>query len=524
MSAPLVFGALPAFTAGQTRVEPDGNLSSQFRGKVRPLLVKYCFNCHSPKEKKGELDLQRFTSLQTARTDVKPWQLLIEQLESAEMPPKGKPQPSVAERQLLIGWTRRFLNAEARSRAGDPGRVGLRRLSNAEYDNTIRDLTGIDLKPAREFPQDGAAGEGFTNAAEALSMSPAMMAKYLDAAKKIASHAVLLPDGFRFSKNNTRRDWTDESLAKLRSFYRGFTRDGRLPLQPYLTVLVRHRPDLHAGKTTLLAVAKKEKLSPKYLGVLWRALTGKTQSFPLDRIRARWKNASERDVPAIVAEVNAWRNPLWTFVKIGSYRYGNTVRQVPRDPAAAASRSFKLKPKPVPGQSDVVLYLIARELAGDGKGYAVWRRPRFEVAGKSALLLRDYHKFAAKYEIDYSVLFARTSGYLAAAMAAAHDRKAAVKDLATKHRLDERWLKRWIEVLALKPSSLKSNEPGRVVPPVELTLLSEKARRIGQRPAINGWKPKGAFLPILNTNSSDKTENIPGRVSPHKVTVHPTPT
>ena len=64
--------------------------------------------------------------------------------------------------------------------------------------NTVRDLTGVDLQPAREFPADGAAGEGFTNAAEALTMSPALMSKYVNAAKQISEHAVLLSNGFRF--------------------------------------------------------------------------------------------------------------------------------------------------------------------------------------------------------------------------------------------------------------------------------------------------------------------------------------
>ena len=138
---------------------------------------------------------------------------------------------------------RGFLDAEARARAGDPGYVPLRRLSNAEYDCTIRDLTGVDLRPTREFPADGAAGEGFTNAAEALTdVSPTLLNKYLNAAKDIADHAVLLPDGFRFSPTKTRRDWTNESTGRLRQFYAAYAaNDGRLLVQPYLAATVRHR-------------------------------------------------------------------------------------------------------------------------------------------------------------------------------------------------------------------------------------------------------------------------------------------
>src|SRR6185437_4186700 len=100
-----------------------------------------------------------------------------------------------------------------------------------EFDYTIRDITGVDLRPTREFPADGAAGEGFTNAAEALTdISPALLTKYLNASKDIADHVVLLPDGFRFSKAKTRRDWTDEGTAALRQFYAAHvTGDGKLP-------------------------------------------------------------------------------------------------------------------------------------------------------------------------------------------------------------------------------------------------------------------------------------------------------
>jgi len=73
--------------------------------------------------------------------------------------------------------------------AGDAGPVVLRRLNNAEYNFTIQDLTGVDLYPAREFPPDSAAGEGFTNTGSSLVMSPAMLTKYFDAGKEIAKHA-----------------------------------------------------------------------------------------------------------------------------------------------------------------------------------------------------------------------------------------------------------------------------------------------------------------------------------------------
>jgi hypothetical protein len=522
----LVMLALVLCALGGARQPSPGDPKIDYAAAVQPLIQKYCLSCHSTKTKKGGLDLERFASLDHVRKDLKPWQALIEMLETGEMPPKTRPQPTADERKRLIEWTRGFLDAEARARAGDPGEVPLRRLGNTEYNNTIHDLTGVDLQPAREFPADGAAGEGFTNAAEALAdMSPTLLNKYLNAAKDIADHAVLLPDGFRFSMTRTRRDWTDECHASLRDFYAKYTSDGRLPLKLYLTATVRYRDDLTAGKITLDAVAAKEKLNAKYLGILWRTLTDKGPSFPLDRVRVRWRQASEKDVDSLLAEVTSWQTALWKFVKIGSYVDGNTVRQVANDPAPVETQTLKLPLKAAPGQSEVVLYLTARQSPIASRGaHVIWQRPRFEANGKPTLLLKEYATYGPRYQVDYPTVFADTPKYLAAVIEAANDRKRSVEDLASKHGLDARFLKRWIDLLALDPVGKEPNPgAGKVIPLVALELLEEQSKN-PQKPAINGWKARGADLPVLITNSSDKTEQVPGRVSPHRVAVHPTPT
>lgn len=529
--------ALGAFSLAPTRhgsaqKAPAADPAADFAA-ARAIIVKYCLGCHSAEAKKGSLDLERFAAPTDVRKDLKVWETAIEQLEAGEMPPKNKPQPTEAERKQLITWARAFLDAEASARAGDPGHVPLRRLSNAEYDNTIRDLTGFDLRPAREFPTDGAAGEGFTNAAEALTdVSSALLTKYLNAAKDIAEHAVLLPDGFRFSHSKTRRDWTDEGTAKLRAFYAPLAPpDGKLPLQPYLSAAVRHRDALLAGKATVAEVAAKEKLNAKYLGSLWQALADKTPSHPLDTIRAKWRAATEKDVPALAAEVAGWQASLWKTVKVGSYvqeswgsspakkEYADSLsRQVPVDPPAAESVPLRVAVKPAPGQAEVVLYLAARPLSGGGN--VVWQRPRFEAAGKPPLLLRDYDRFGPAFEVDYPSMFATSAKYIAAAVELANDAKTSPDEVAKKHGLDATFLKRWAEILAVEPFK---NGDAKTTPAVPLELLSEKLPKDVAQPAINGWRKKGTDLPVLVTNSSDKVEQIPGRVSAHGVAVHPMP-
>lgn len=506
-----------------------------YQEQIRPLLRAYCVNCHSQEAKKGSLDLERFASLGQVRRDLKPWQSLVEMLEAGEMPPKDKPQPTAQERQRLIAWTRSFLQDEIRARAGDPGQVPLRRLNNAEYNNTVRDLTGVDLRPAREFPADGAAGEGFANAAEALGdISPTLLNKYLNAAKEISEHAVLLPDGFRFSPAKTRQDWIDESIDRLREFYADYAPDGQLPLGPYLAALVRHREALRAGKTTFAQVAAREQLHAKYLEILWRTLDDQQPSFPLDAIRRRWsaalrgpQNTVEAEIAGIVAEIKAWQEPLSTTVRIGSYRSGD-VRKQPNEPAAATSQRLSFGTRPAPGQSEVVLYLAANSFLGS-RGQLVWRRPRFEKAGQPALPLRDYATFGARYEIDYEAIFARVPDYLGLAVEAIGADKASVAALARRSGVDPEFAQRWIDLLALQPAGA-SGKPAaapqaRGVGMAPLELLGEKNPIDDQRPKVTGWKRPGATFPLVLGNGHDKTEIYGGGIGlePHTVSLFATP-
>lgn len=501
--------------------------ADEYTTAIRPLVKQFCLGCHSTKVKKGGLDLERFATLDDVRNDLKPLQAIIEQVEAGEMPPAEKPQPTAGEKKRLVAWARGFLDAEARSRSGDPGHVPLRRLSNAEYNYTIRDLTGVDLQPAREFPADGAAGEGFTNAAEALTdVSPALLAKYLAAAKDVSEHAVLLPDGFRFSPAKTRRDWTDEGTAALRRFYTAFAPgDGRLPVRPYLAAAVRHRDAVISGEVTLAEVAAKEGLNAKYLGVLWRALTDTAPSHPLGAVRAKWRAAAEKDVPALAAAVAAWQAALWKTVHVGNYvqpagsGYAESLtRQVPVDPPAADSVPLRVAVKPAPGQSEVVVYLAAHEPGAGGP--VVWHRPRFEAPGKPPLLLRDYAAYGPAFEVDFPTAFANSTKYLAAVVELASAAESSPDDIAARRGLDAAFLKQWVKMLALAPRKA----PGDAArPAVALTPLGEKTPKDGRRPAISGWRKKGADLPIVVANSSDEVAHIPGRLSAHSVGVHPTP-
>src|SRR4051812_794059 len=83
---------LRPFGTSRAVPKPPPDPSTEYTTAIRPLLDKYCINCHSTKLKKGSLDLERFTSATEIRKNLKVWQQTIEMLESDEMPPKEKPQ------------------------------------------------------------------------------------------------------------------------------------------------------------------------------------------------------------------------------------------------------------------------------------------------------------------------------------------------------------------------------------------------------------------------------------------------
>lgn len=521
----------PHGTASRTTAD------TAFTASVRPFLRKYCLGCHSAIQKQAGLDLERFTGADAIRKDLKPWQGVVDHLEVGDMPPHGSLQPNETEKGRVVAWVREILHREALATAGDPGEVPLRRLSNTEYNNTIRDLTGQDLQPAREFPTDGAAGEGFTNAAESLTdVSPALLTKYLSAARDVAEYAVLLPDGFRFEPGKTRRDWTDASTARLRAFYASCASpDGHLDFTPYLAATVRHRADLLSGRVHVETVAAQEKLNAKYLGTLWKALATPTDTLPLREIQTRWRSATPDDLTALITAVTAWQGTLWETVRIGSYVHPvgtgfaeSRTRQIPGDRFPAAMQTIRVALKPTPGQSDVVLRLTASHLLGPGAGKIAWQTPRLEGSGKSTIFLVDTAQKSPSFTIDYPRLFADTARYLDATVEAVNSPNpfAAVQPIAARHGLDEILLNRWIALAALQPYAKEAAYllPGRDTALAPLERLSDPIRGIGDHAAINGWHKHNADLPAVVTNASDRLEKIPGDAAPHGVMIHPTPT
>jgi hypothetical protein len=168
---------------------PLAGAESSYTKDAKPFIDTYCVSCHSPEKKKADLDLTVFKDDDTASRATKLWRNVIDQVHGHLMPPENaKKQPSAAERDAVIAALK---NLKRYSGPPDPGRVTIRRLNRTEYDFTIRDLIGLDLRTARSsFPSDD-VGEGFDNIGDVLSLPPLLLEKYLDAATAVLDKAIV---------------------------------------------------------------------------------------------------------------------------------------------------------------------------------------------------------------------------------------------------------------------------------------------------------------------------------------------
>lgn len=515
--------------------DPDlKTLELSYQPEIRHLIQRYCKECHSGDRAEADVDLDGFATWADVRHDPQTWHKVGEMLDGGQMPPKKAQQPTEAERTRLRNWVRGFLTVEAKARAGDPGRVVLRRLSNAEYTYTLRDLAGIDsLDPAREFPVDGAAGEGFTNTGNALVMSPALITKYLDAAKEIAGHAVLLPDGFRFSPLTTPRDWTEDTLARIRAFYREYTdlrggdkvnlqgivfdtnQGGRLPLEKYLAATIAEREPLQLKKKSIADAAQERGLNAKFLGALWKSLTSSEPSLLLNGLRQRWRVAKPGGAAALTAEIAAWQKGLWKFSTVGHIGKvgGPKAWQEPVNPLNV-KQEVRFNIPPSSDNKDVTLSLVALD-AGDGgeHDFVVWEQPRLVSPGRPDLLLRDVREVTHDLTARREKMFALTAKYLSIAdEAAGAQAKVDFAELAQKHSVDADALRAWLEYLGVGTGS-------------EVALkghFTNKLTNVGGHEFINGWGAPAT--PQLLANSSDALARVPGDMKAHGVAVHPGPT
>ncbi|HUP78751.1 MAG TPA: DUF1587 domain-containing protein, partial [Pirellula sp.] len=283
-----------------------------FQTVIHPFLQNHCKECHSGPNPDGKLDIESLEPRRSISERFATWKEIERRVLSGSMPPKDATTlPSEKERRTFTELSRTLRRDEAIRSAGDPGIVSVRRLSNAEYNNTLHDLTGIDMRPAREFPVDPANEAGFDNSGESLAMSPALLNKYLAAAREVSDHLVLTPTGIAFAPHPVVTD-TDRDkycVQRIVDFYHKQPID----ISDYLYAAWKARIAKNTDKRiSVESLAKEHKISVKYLSSIAELLneaTSEPSSFgPLEEVRKRWLSLSDQNETATRKECEMLRD------------------------------------------------------------------------------------------------------------------------------------------------------------------------------------------------------------------------
>jgi len=168
-------------------------LSAYDAPDVFTFVKKNCVACHNATVTNGDVNLAAFETAQSFDENRETWERVVSKIKTGEMPPPAMKKPPAADTLALTKFLEAEFARQDRTAKPDPGRVTARRLNRTEYNNTVRDLLGVDIRPADNFPNDEAAF-GFDNIGDALTLSPVLLEKYLYAAERAVRTAVFGPE------------------------------------------------------------------------------------------------------------------------------------------------------------------------------------------------------------------------------------------------------------------------------------------------------------------------------------------
>ena len=188
--------------------------------RALPVIREFCFDCHEGANAEAGVDLSKLLSDESSYfTKFRTWEKVASMLpETRCRPATHRSRRTSSEDNWWKACGPKF-TARSMMRAGDPGPLVIRRLTAAEYRYTIADLTGIDLDLERDFVSDAVGGEGFANVGDVQFMQDSTLERYLEAAHRVAEHAVRRqrPDVL-FSGILARPEWSCPRSSGFRRF------------------------------------------------------------------------------------------------------------------------------------------------------------------------------------------------------------------------------------------------------------------------------------------------------------------
>jgi len=298
------------------------------RSNPLPAFRQYCFQCHGNAAPMAGVNLEQMTSQSSVSDSFKQWRNVVAALEQKRMPPEMMPQPTEEERGAVIAWIRSELDGFVKKHAGDPGRVTVRRLTSGEYGYSIQDLTGLDLKVEHDLIADEVGGEGFSNFGDVQFIQDAGMERYLEAAKRVADHAVIGSGPIQFFADPGKTGFELSAIARIRAIYdqygfRTVSGEGGRPygLDAYGKALYtawryRHREAFGERNVALKELAAREGVTTRFAQHIWTVLNQPSLSYPSAEVLARWRKlpAPGTDAKASVVAVRAACEEIQKFL------------------------------------------------------------------------------------------------------------------------------------------------------------------------------------------------------------------
>lgn len=164
-----------------------------FTEKIKPIFQKYCIQCHGPNKSKGRITIHTMNGDLLSGQDLENWEKVLDVLKSGEMPPEDETQLQDNEKSALINWIDSGLKAYLAKASNETEKALTRRLTNLEYQNTVRDLIGFELKLIDSLPEDPVKPYHFNNSADYMLMGPDQIMRYKENARKIMASVIVDP-------------------------------------------------------------------------------------------------------------------------------------------------------------------------------------------------------------------------------------------------------------------------------------------------------------------------------------------
>lgn len=265
-----------------------------------PIFKQYCTGCHGQAAMAG-LNLEHLLANPMNDRNFPQWERVAAVLEEKRMPPAKMPQPGDSDRSATAQWVRANLKSYAEKQAGDPGSVTVRRLTSAEYGYTLHDLTGLDLDFNSEFAGDAVGGEGFSNFGDVQFISDANLERYMESAKKVASHAVIGSGPLEFFEHPGKTGFELSAINRIKDIYAAYgfrtvSGEGGSPfgLDKYTKAFYvaweyKNRTALGKPTATLRQLAASEGITARFAQHVWNTLQRTALGYPSSEVVARWR-------------------------------------------------------------------------------------------------------------------------------------------------------------------------------------------------------------------------------------------